>query len=239
MHLAIGAEAIRGQPTSPTEMSDPSTVKPEDTDNEHSLRRLSTSHRDEAEPTSPSSTTTAKLSPKVAESLKQGISHLTEMAPCHHFAHQALNILQFLAKKWNIEVDIPPDSGVSKEIDNSVRPNTSSLNFFAPNVNEDDFLCAWGIRDIGGPGGAFGKPISPSQTHFDHAEKMQGIVAEGQATNREEQYPLPIVDSGRVRGPIAHTAKSLENPLFWPFPMQGRPMLPEGTELEKAGFRPL
>jgi len=31
-------------------------------------------------------------------------------------------------------------------------------------------------------------------------------------------------------------AGALENPLFWPFPMQGRPMLPVGKELEEAGF---
>lgn len=30
-----------------------------------------------------------------------------------------------------------------------------------------------------------------------------------------------------------------ENPLFWPFPLQGRPLLQIGKELEKAGFRML
>lgn len=203
MHLAVGAEASKGQPKSPEEESNPSTVKPEDAEAEHSLSRVSSGNRDQPEPTSPSSTITAKLSPRVAESLSLGIAHLTEMAPCHHFAHQALNILQYLAKKWNIEVDIPPSSGVSTEIDSSVRPTTSSLNFFAPNVNEDDFLCAWGARDIGGPGGApqqsqqsqsqsqpqqqqqqrphsggSGKsPDSPTQTRFSRGDKMEGIVS--------------------------------------------------------------
>jgi hypothetical protein len=33
-------------------------------------------------------------------------------------------------------------------------------------------------------------------------------------------------------GPVAQG----ENPLFWPFPLQGRPLLDIGTKLEKAGF---
>ncbi|KAI1391792.1 nitrogen assimilation transcription factor nirA [Hypoxylon trugodes] len=240
MHLAVGAEASKGQSTSPTELSNPLTVKPEDSEVEHGTRRLSSSHRDDAEPTSPSSTITAKLSPRVAGALSQGIAHLTEMAPCHHFAHQALNILQYLAKKWNIEVDIPPSTGVSQEIDNSVRPTTSSLNFFSPNVNEEDFLCAWGTRDVGGPGGAQRRHSSPTpQAHVGRGEKMEGIIEESRMREAAEQDPVPSFAPGSGVGPMAHSAKSLENPLFWPFPMQGRPMLPEGKELEKAGFRPL
>ncbi|KAI1102430.1 nitrogen assimilation transcription factor nirA [Jackrogersella minutella] len=240
MHLAVGAEASKGQSTSPAEISNPSTAKPEDAETEHSHRRLSSSHRNEPEPTSPSSTITAKLSPRVAEALNQGIAHLTEMAPCHHFAHQALNILQYLAKKWNIEVDIPPGVGVSEEAGNSVRPTTNSLNFFAPNVNEEDFLCAWGTRDIGGPGGAqIRHSSSTPQTHFGRGEKMEGIIEGGRSKEKAEQDPVPSLVPSSGTGPMAHTAKSLENPLFWPFPMQGRPMLPEGKHLEEAGFQHL
>ncbi|KAI0105389.1 fungal-specific transcription factor domain-containing protein [Hypoxylon sp. NC0597] len=240
MHLAVGAESSKGQSTSPAEMSNPSTAKPEDAETEQSHRQSSSGNRDEPEPTSPSSTITAKLSPRVAEALNQGIAHLTEMAPCHHFAHQALNILQYLAKKWNIEVDIPPSSGVSEEVDNSVRPTTSSLNFFAPNVNEEDFLCAWGSRDIGAPGGTHRRHSSPApQTNVHRGEKMEGIVEQGRAKEEAEQDPTPSFGRGGGMGPISHSAKSLENPLFWPFPMQGRPMLPEGKQLEEAGFAPL
>ncbi|XDG08117.1 hypothetical protein ABKA04_007732 [Annulohypoxylon sp. FPYF3050] len=240
MHLAVGAEASKGQYTSPAEISNPSTAKPEDADTDHGHGRSSSSIRDEREPTSPSSTITAKLSPRVAEALNQGIAHLTEMAPCHHFAHQALNILQYLAKKWNIEVDIPPGSDVSEEVDNSVRPTTSSLNFFAPNVNEEDFLCAWGTRDIGGAGGAQRRySSSTSQIHSNRGEKMEGVIEGGRSKERAEQDPSPSFRPTTGTGPIAHTAQSLENPLFWPFPMQGRPMLPEGKQLEEAGFRPL
>ncbi|OTA58928.1 hypothetical protein K449DRAFT_116197 [Hypoxylon sp. EC38] len=238
MHLAVGAESSKGQSTSPAEMSNPSTAKPEDAEPEHSHRQSSSGNRDEPEPTSPSSTVTAKLSPRVAEALNQGIAHLTEMAPCHHFAHQALNILQYLAKKWNIEVDIPPSSGVSDEVDNSVRPTTSSLNFFAPNVNEEDFLCAWGSRDIGGPGGRRHSSPAP-QAHVHRGEKMEGILEQGRAKEEAEQDPTPSFGRGGGMGPISHCSKSLENPLFWPFPMQGRPMLPQGKQLEEAGFAPL
>jgi hypothetical protein len=35
---------------------------------------------------------------------------------------------------------------------------------------------------------------------------------------------------------VAETADAMENPLFWPFPMQGRPMLPSGQALKEAGF---
>lgn len=36
------------------------------------------------------------LDPAVAEAIQQGISDLTDMAPCHQFAEQALNILRYL-----------------------------------------------------------------------------------------------------------------------------------------------
>ncbi|KAJ2903912.1 hypothetical protein MKZ38_009147 [Zalerion maritima] len=136
---------------------------------------------------SPAQQASVKIEPRVSESINQGIADLTEMAPCHHFAEQALNILCYLAKKWHIDVEInvvrPEDH------DRSVRPYTSSLNLFTPNVAESDFTCSWG----GGGGGVSG-------------------------------------------GPVAQSAASRENPLFWPFPLQGRPMLPSGRMLEDAGF---
>jgi hypothetical protein len=135
----------------------------------------------------------AKLDPRVSESLTQGIADLAEMAPCHHFAEQALNILRYLAKKWNIDVDIkneevPP----SEDFDNIVKPYTNSLNFFAPNVHEQDFICDWGI---------VGVPAAPDD-----------------------------------RTVAKKTGDNMDNPLFWPFPMQGRPILPSGKALEQAGF---
>ncbi|UKZ74429.1 hypothetical protein TrVFT333_002097 [Trichoderma virens FT-333] len=134
----------------------------------------------------------AKMDPRVSEALTRGIADLTEMAPCHHFAEQALNILRYLAKKWNIEVNVDGDKVPPDDPDNLVRPYSSSLNFFAPNVQESDFMCGWGP--------------SPEMV---------------------ETLQAPI---------IKKSAETAENPLFWPFPMQGRPLLPTGAELEQAGF---
>lgn len=134
----------------------------------------------------------AKMDPKVSEALKQGIADLTEMAPCHHFAEQALNILRYLAKKWNIDVEFDSSKLPIEEYDRLVRPYTSSLNFFAPNVGVEDFICDWGTG--------------------------QKLV------NRKSADALE------------KTAEAMQNPIFWPFPVQGRPMLPMGAELEKAGF---
>ncbi|KAI3400743.1 hypothetical protein diail_1952 [Diaporthe ilicicola] len=146
--------------------------------------------------------------PHVVKSINQGISDLTEMAPCHHFAEQALNILRYLARKWNIQVDMDVSKEVKREKEetgqtgvqathgpeytNGTRPVTNSLNFFAPDFQEDDYVSSWGA--LAPPGGA-----STSST-------------------------------------AARSGETMENPLFWPFPMQGRPMLPSGAALAQAGF---
>ncbi|KAJ0131912.1 hypothetical protein HZ326_25000 [Fusarium oxysporum f. sp. albedinis] len=136
--------------------------------------------------------TAAKVEPHVAEAITQGIADLTEMAPCHDFAKQALNILRYLAQKWNIEVENSVDKLTAEEYDRYILPHTGSLNFFAPNVREGDMICQWGG----------GEPT---------------IIGEESAAAQK-------------------TRDSMENPLFWPFPMQGRPILPEGDGLEHAGF---
>jgi hypothetical protein len=145
----------------------------------------------------------AKVGPHAAEAINRGIADLTEMAPCHHFADQALNILRYLAKKWNIDVEVEVGAEAGQQRaegpNDPTRPVTSSLNFFAPNVTESDFSCSWG----------------------------------------EATEPGAGMDTGRAGvggGDIGQMATALENPLFWPFPMQGRPMLPTGQELEEAGF---
>lgn len=175
-----------------------------------------------ADGTAPQKPGPAKLGEKVTKSINQGIEDLTEMAPCHHFAEQALNILRYLAKKWNIKVDVDvtrklrrekEDEGRTDENGNAVtledrqrvqlgsrmedhtwgtRPATSSRNFFSPNVREQDFISTLGSA-----------------------------------------IPPPI---GSQSPPVAKTGEAMENPLFWPFPMQGRPMLPEGDLLKDSGF---
>ncbi|KAH7191025.1 fungal-specific transcription factor domain-containing protein [Fusarium oxysporum] len=135
--------------------------------------------------------TAAKVEPHVAKAITQGIADLTDMAPSHHFAKQALNILRYLAQKWNIEVDKSADKLAAEEYDRLILPHMGCLNFFAPNVREGDMMCQWGE----------GEPM---------------IIQESSAAKK--------------------TGSSMENPLFWPFPMQGRPILPDGGELEHAGF---
>ncbi|CAI4214215.1 unnamed protein product [Parascedosporium putredinis] len=88
----------------------------------------------------------SRSDPRVLQSIRQGISDLTEMAPCHHFAQQALNILCYLAKKWNLDVDMGREkTEATEDMDRLLlRPHTSSLNFFVPNVQLEDFMCGWG-----------------------------------------------------------------------------------------------
>jgi hypothetical protein len=161
----------------------------------------------------------AKLDPHVTDALARGIADLTEMAPCHHFAQQALNILRFLAKKWNIDVEIKTTEGdgeprvvVLPDPERATRPVTTGLNFFAPNFLESDFSCSWGGGD-GGHGDGNGGGGTGSETRADKESR----------------------DGPKIH-PEADMVDPLENPLFWPFPSQGRPMLPIGRELEEAGF---
>ncbi|KAK1758298.1 nitrogen assimilation transcription factor nit-4 [Echria macrotheca] len=174
MHLAIGATVSSEEQSESTQ----SAQSPQETQQQPAARA-------------------PKIGPHVAEAISRGIADLTEMAPCHFFAEQALNILRYLAKKWNIDVDVTPSES-KIDYDQATKPVTSSLNFFAPNVADTDFNCSWGDN------------VKPG---------------------REKQLP-----AGSRTGSVGSTAEALENPLFWPFPMQGRPMLPTGEELEKAGF---
>lgn len=154
----------------------------------------------------------------VTDAINRGIADLTEMVPCHHFAEQALHILRYLAKKWNINVDMDVNKhleevrheggggdegggmgkGPSKQSVDSIKtsgglmPVTHSLNFFAPNVREQDYIST------------FGSAMPPPKAS--------------------------------TTPPVQRTSDSMENPLFWPFPMQGRPMLPSGSLLKEAGF---
>lgn len=198
MHLAIAASGI------------PSEAERERGTTEEAPTQKSPAGRPPAGSGSP------QLGPDVTRSINQGIADLTEMAPCHHFAEQALNILRYLAKKWGIQVnvDVPqklerekekvqhagggatrrPELTRMKDHDYGTRPATNSLNFFAPNMSENDFVTTWG--------NSVALPAAPTP------EKP------------------PVVRSG----------DAMENPLFWPFPMQGRPMLPPKELLEDSGF---
>ncbi|KAM0609252.1 hypothetical protein ACHAP1_002345 [Verticillium nonalfalfae] len=155
----------------------------------------------------------------VAQAIKQGVEDLKEMSPCHHFAEQALNILRYLAHKWNIEVDMGSDNVPLEEYARSARPFTSSLNFFAPNVREEDFVCEWGT------GAGDGVPREMSS--------VEGLSALASGSGEQEE-----TTEGKAYARAAMSAAA-ENHLFWPFPMQGRPILPTGQLLRDAGFEKL
>ena len=93
----------------------------------------------------------ATTDPQVYKALCQGIADLTEMVPCHHFAEQALNILRYLNKKW--EIDIKPGGDVETEapIESSKdtrRPFAASLNLSAPSVVAEDFIGGCGSGNV-------------------------------------------------------------------------------------------
>ncbi|EXK25618.1 hypothetical protein FOMG_17719 [Fusarium oxysporum f. sp. melonis 26406] len=136
--------------------------------------------------------TTARTDPQVADAVKQGIASLTEMTPCHHIAEQAPHILCYLAKKWNIDIDIDIGAALNpEEYERLVRPFGDGLNLFAPARVAEDFI--------------FGLDTGKD------AEEM-----------RSRQ--------------VGKTAESMEDLLFLPFTVQGRPILSKGKELEEAGF---
>ncbi|OLN94080.1 Nitrogen assimilation transcription factor nit-4-like protein 8 [Colletotrichum chlorophyti] len=155
--------------------------------------------------------------PRSVEAIKQGIRDLEEMAPCHHFAEQALNILRYLAKKWNMDVDMGQSLSSDAEYAHLVKPYKSSLNFFAPNVVEDDFICSWGS-------GEDDKNNGNRNSNNSQAEPLNPGMA------------MSSQDTEQGAATLSRAARVIENPLFWPFPMQGRPMLPTGRELAEAGF---
>ncbi|KAI0153106.1 hypothetical protein GGR57DRAFT_156306 [Xylariaceae sp. FL1272] len=224
MHLAVGANT---GPTSPAAASTSSTVRP------ITKGGSSADAPREGEPdSSPGRQSAGGLSSKAIDSIKQGITDLAEMAPCHHFAEQALNILRYLAKQWNINVDVPHrGTGTVEDANKLVKPTTGSLNFFAPDVCAEDFVCSWGSQ---GQVQEMRERVSDLPPNDDaDVEKMEGIISDEKARVTREANSTPHV------GASITPAQSLENPLFWPFPMQGRPMLPDGDNLEDAGFAPL
>ncbi|KAI0391897.1 hypothetical protein F5Y17DRAFT_385159 [Xylariaceae sp. FL0594] len=213
MHLAVGANGQSGPEATSQNVADA------DADLRQTKREMASS----AQASGPSAnspplgTSVPKLDPKVADAIKQGIADLAEMAPCHHFAEQALHILRFLANKWDIDVEVPL-ADPHEDAEKLVQPSTSSLNFFATDISTDDFICKWGPP----PANERQRPRAASPPPAENSN-VDG-TAEGVGTER---------------GSDAHVAPSTESPLFWPFPLQGRPMIYEGPQLLEAGFAPL
>lgn len=174
----------------------------------------------------------------VAKTINQGIADLTEMAPCHHFAEQALNILRFLAKKWNIEVNVDIDRRVEGEKkDEGIQPGSGSSSQKQQQQKQQ--------KDEGGgdrrielgsriSDHSYGTRHMTSSLNFfapdiqekDYISTLRGVSSSA----AEESSPFAAAAAA------APTTETMENPLFWPFPMQGRPILPRGELLKEAGF---
>ncbi len=170
MHLAIGASSLGLSPQGMNAELQPSTAGA-------------------AEKTAEG----LELGPRVTESTNRGIADLTEMAPCHHFAEQALSFLHSFAKKWNIDVEMASETHTGNEALVAGSGTRSATSILTPNVTEGD--------------------------------KRAGAAAAGAAN-------APGVPGSTT---VAKAAISIENPLFWPFPVEGR-VLPGGKPLDKGGF---
>lgn len=177
-----------------------------------------------ADGTPPQKANTAKLGDKVTKSINQGIEDLTEMAPCHHFAEQALNILRYLAKKWRIEIDIDVTNRLRKEKEDEGQTDENGNAVLLEDRNRDRVQLGSRMKDQD-----WGTRAATSSRNFfsPNIREQDFISSFGSA------MPPP---TGSTSPPIARTGEAMENPLFWPFPMQGRPMLPEGDLLRDAGF---
>lgn len=237
MHLALGARPPEEQDSDAPNSRTPGTKSEDRSSRGQSARSDSEMDRYDGKPPIRGGLDRGgRIDQKAAQALKQGIADLEEMAPCHHFAEQALHILRYLAKKWKVEIEIPEKSdaapGQSAKL---MRPATSGLNFFSLDIGESDFVCDWPAGASGGGGSG----VVPSiEAQMDEVQKLKGGMGPPMQPSPGGGLGIPM-RGATSSGPMAHTATSIENPLFWPFPMQGRPMLPEGKHLEEAGFAQL
>jgi hypothetical protein len=123
------------------------------------------------------------LGTHVVESVKRGIADLTEMAPYHGFAGRAVGIIRYLAKEWNINVDMATEGSGEDLVDPDFRmhPLTTSFNSLAANVMEEDLNCNWGelARTVAGTPGptantAFGDAAASIASPFFGRVPVQG-----------------------------------------------------------------
>lgn len=70
----------------------------------------------------------AALLAEMSEAMKQGIDGLAEMAPHHRFAEEAVDVLRYLVRKWNLDVDIGAGPVMEpEEYDRYVQPHARTL----------------------------------------------------------------------------------------------------------------
>ncbi|RFU28584.1 hypothetical protein B7463_g7759, partial [Scytalidium lignicola] len=126
-----------------------------------------------------------------SDPLKQSVQHLRRMANGHGVASRAIEILEDLTSRWEIDVHLDDDE-------------TDGINEEETSDKEEDG------EDV------IKRIASPTSTHMFNPD-------------------VKLLDS--VSSFIRVTSED-KNPLFWTFPLQGRPFIPTDTEhLEKAGFK--
>ncbi|KAH7204904.1 fungal-specific transcription factor domain-containing protein [Fusarium oxysporum] len=83
--------------------------------------------------------TAVRADPHLSEAVKQGIARLSEMTSCHHIAEQGLHLLRYLAKKWDIVVNIETGAALDpEEEERLVKSLGGIVNFFSPTVVVQD-----------------------------------------------------------------------------------------------------
>ena len=76
------------------------------------------------------------------------------------------------------------------------------------------------------------------ESEDDKADMMADPKTLGRPRSRSANLFAPNVQAEDIINDIK-SARMGQCPLFWPFPLQGRPLLGKGDELEKAGFKVL
>ncbi|KAH7191427.1 fungal-specific transcription factor domain-containing protein [Fusarium oxysporum] len=89
--------------------------------------------------------TAARADPHVSEVFKLGIASLAEMTPCHHISEQAPRILCYLAKKWNIGVDVDTGAALNPEgHERVIKPFADNLNASVPTMIVEKSIFGFG-----------------------------------------------------------------------------------------------
>jgi hypothetical protein len=85
--------------------------------------------------------TAVRTDPHLSEAIKQGIARFAEMTSCHHIAEQALHLLRYLAKKWNINVNIETSAALDlEEYERLDRSFGGMINFFPTTMVAQDSI---------------------------------------------------------------------------------------------------
>lgn len=177
----------------------------------------------------------AQASTSMSKSINESIANLLEMKHCHHSAAQAFQTLRYLANKWQLNVNITwPKIVFDESVNKSPQPINGTLDSVATDVAGNNSSCVCGAE-------MYTKEPSPEV----HAVRGQNptFIENGDLTAFADDIGENLQKYAEESGTATETmlkadgARSgVENPLFWPFPIQRRPMLLSGPLLAKAGF---